>query len=190
MQLKFIFVITCAVAIHAETPVSLYAPAGWRPQVPFNLPGEFGDPVGSSVQITRARVEHAGTFNEPQVNPNYLPPKFDNSNQQPVAQPESTELPTGEQQTTPAAEYGAPNFRINYPEEDESAASLDLQQNFREGRYYIVSSNNKLQRVLYRTTEDKTGDGFTAQLRYSPVGELHDPVYKYNSLGQLERVLK
>ncbi|XP_064543805.1 uncharacterized protein LOC135432197 [Drosophila montana] len=203
MLLKVILLVTTIAGIHAESPVRApYAPAGWRPRVPFNLPSQNVAPVGSSFEISRERVEHAGTFNAPQANSNYLPPNAEvpNQQQQPVLSGNQGDILDGERQAnrqpSPAAQYGAPvdgGFRIDYPDEENPAPSTDLQSRIEEGRYYIVSSDNKLQRVLYRTVknaEDAAGDGFTAQLRYSSVGELQDPIYKYNSQGQLERVLK
>ncbi|XP_023167457.1 uncharacterized protein LOC111597128 [Drosophila hydei] len=167
--------------ISAEPPVRApYAPAGWRPRVPFSLPGN----LETSVEISRQRVEHAGTLHAAQLASNYLPPNM------PGQQPVSKQV---EDETTPSPQYGTPadgTFRIDYPEEEVPAPSSDLQRSkIKEGRYYIVADDNKLQRVLYRTVQT-AGDDLTAQLRYSAVGKLQDPVYKYNSQGQLERVLK
>lgn len=195
LSFKVILLIAAIAGIHAESPARApYAPAGWRPRVPFDLPSQNLPPVGSSFEISRERVEHAATFNAPQANSNYLPPNAEVPNQGDILERErerqATQLPS------PAAQYGAPvdgSFRIDYPDEENPAPSTDLQSRIEEGRYYIVSADNKLQRVLYRTVknaEDAAGDGFTAQLRYSSVGELQDPIYKYNSQGQLERVLK
>ncbi|EDW61027.1 uncharacterized protein [Drosophila virilis] len=193
MLLKVILLIATIAGSHAEsTARAPYAPAGWRPRVPFNLPSQNLPPVGSSFEISRERVEHAGAFNAAQANSNYLPPNAAVPNQGDILERErqANQLPS------PAAQYGAPvdgSFRIDYPDEENPAPSTDLQSRIEEGRYYIVSSDNKLQRVQYRTVknaEDAAGAGFTAQLRYSSVGELQDPIYKYNSQGQLERVLK
>lgn len=179
--LKVILVIASIAGISAESPVRApYAPAGWRPRVPFGLPGN----LESNFEISRQRVDYAGTFNEPQLNSNYLPPNTESVSKQVDAE------------TTPSPQYGAPTdapFRIDYPDEEVSAPATDLQStrqsNIKEGRYYIVSDDKKLQRVLYRTVQSP-GDDLTAQLRYSSVGKLQDPVYKYNRQGQLERVLK
>ncbi|XP_002006010.2 uncharacterized protein LOC6580150 [Drosophila mojavensis] len=189
MLLKVILVIASLAGISAESPVRApYAPAGWRPRVPFGLPGN----LESSFEISRQRVDYAGTFDEPRLDSNYLPPNtesYDAGQQAPVSKQVDGE-------TTPSPQYGAPTdapFRIDYPDEEVSAPATDLQSNRRsniqEGRYYIVSDDKKLQRVLYRTVQSP-GEDLTAQLRYSPVGKLQDPVYKYNRQGQLERVLK
>jgi len=194
-SLKVYLLIIAVVLVHAEPPVRApYSASGWRPQVPFNLPGEYLPPFGSSVEISKERVEHAGTFNAPQTNSNYLPPQFDvpQQEQQPLSSANQADTVNRDRQETPSSQYGTPadgGFRIIYPEEEDSASLNQPQANYKEGRYYVVTPDNKLQRVVYRT-EDAKGDEFTAQLRYSSVGELQDPVYKYNSQGQLERVLK
>ncbi|XP_058462945.1 uncharacterized protein LOC131437547 [Malaya genurostris] len=61
------------------------------------------------------------------------------------------------------------------------------------GQYYIVGQDNKLQRVMYSTSQsedDRRQMGFTAQLRYSPVEPIQGPVYAYNEQGQLIRIYK
>lgn len=171
LLLQVLLLIVTAVATQAELPRRApYAASGWRPQVPFSLPNEFLPPVGSTVEISQARVQHAGTFSESLPSAQQLPP-----------------------QTTPAAEYGPPGdngFKIIYPEEDElTTTTTESQSNIKTGRYYVISPDNKLQRVVYRTSQTE-GEDFTAQLKYSSVGELQDPVYKYNAQGQLQRVLK
>lgn len=160
-----------AIATQAELPRRApYAASGWRPQLPFSLPNEYVPPVGATVKISQARVQHAGTFSEPLRPAQQLPP-----------------------QTTPAAEYGPPEdngFKIIYPDEDElGTTTTESQSNIKTGRYYVISPDNKLQRVIYRTAQ-RAGEDFTAQLKYSSVGELQDPVYKYNAQGQLQRLLK
>lgn len=59
------------------------------------------------------------------------------------------------------------------------------------GQYYILSKDNTLQRVVYETTQtedDVINSGFTAQLRYSPVAPIIDPVYGYDDQGHLIRI--
>lgn len=41
-----------------------------------------------------------------------------------------------------------------------------------------------------QTEDDRRNNGFTAQLRYSPVEPIKDPVYGYNEQGQLVRIYK
>lgn len=96
----------------------------------------------------------------------------------------------------PANQYGTPDsgFKIVYPDEEEPATPKDSgepnQSSIREGRYFIISQDNKLQRVTYSSEQNGNDEDFTARLSYSTVGQLKDPVYRYNSQGQLERVLK
>lgn len=59
------------------------------------------------------------------------------------------------------------------------------------GQYYILTKDNTLQRVVYETAQtedDRINNGFTAQLRYSLVEPIRDPIYAYNAQGQLIRV--
>lgn len=59
------------------------------------------------------------------------------------------------------------------------------------GQYYILGTDNTLQRVVYvagQTEDDIINNGFTAQLRYSPVEPIRDPVYGYDDQGQLVRI--
>ncbi|XP_017468464.1 PREDICTED: uncharacterized protein LOC108360615 [Rhagoletis zephyria] len=62
------------------------------------------------------------------------------------------------------------------------------------GQYYVLGPDNRLQLVRFSTTqseeEARNNSGFTAQLRYTPVGEINDPVFKYNGQGQLVRIVK
>lgn len=62
------------------------------------------------------------------------------------------------------------------------------------GQYYVLGPDNRLQLVRFTTAqseeEARSNGGFTAQLRYTPVGEINDPVFKYNSQGQLVRIVK
>lgn len=59
------------------------------------------------------------------------------------------------------------------------------------GQYYILGKDNTLQRVVYeaiQTEDDAANNGFTAQLRYSPVEPIRDPVYGYDDEGHLVRI--
>lgn len=59
------------------------------------------------------------------------------------------------------------------------------------GQYYILGKDNTLQRVMYRTAQtedDVNSDGFTAQLHYTPVEPIRDPVYGYDDQGHLVRI--
>ncbi|KAH8279296.1 hypothetical protein KR026_005847, partial [Drosophila bipectinata] len=163
--------------------VAPYAPAGWQPSIPFNLPNQFFSPSRSNVrvEITKQRVEQVTPVDKPQSN--YLPPKKPDDSEDPI-------LPV----SLPANQYGPPDpgFRIIYPEEPSASNESDEAQpsNIREGRYFIISKDNKLQRVTFSSQQIGNDEDFTAQLSYSTVGQLKDPVYRYNNQGQLERVLK
>ncbi|XP_016995011.1 uncharacterized protein [Drosophila takahashii] len=160
-----------------------YAPAGWHPRVPFNLPTEYEPPVRQAVEITKARVDQINPVDKPQSN--YLPP-------QQVDIPDGETLPI----SRPSNQYGPPDpkFKIIYPDEEEPATPKDSagnqQPKIREGRYFVISEDNKLQRVTFSSQQNDNDEDFTAQLSYSTVGQLKDPVYRYNNQGQLMRILK
>ncbi|XP_067627303.1 uncharacterized protein [Eurosta solidaginis] len=62
------------------------------------------------------------------------------------------------------------------------------------GQYYILGPDKRFQLVRFTTSqseeEAQKNGGFTAKLRYIPVGEINDPVFKYDSRGQLVRIFK
>ncbi|KAH8280319.1 hypothetical protein KR018_002726, partial [Drosophila ironensis] len=161
----FAMVAWAAIAFAAPGRSAPYAPAGWQPRIPFSLPNEYLPPFRSSagVEITKQRVEE-------------LKPPSDGP----------------EDPIPPSNQYGSPDpgFKIIYPDEEDSLNSTDPQPNIRQGRYFIVSEDNKLQRVSFSSQQSGDSEDFTAQLSYSTVGQLRDPVYRYNRQGQLERVLK
>uniref|UniRef100_A0A1I8P8T8 DUF4794 domain-containing protein n=1 Tax=Stomoxys calcitrans TaxID=35570 RepID=A0A1I8P8T8_STOCA len=126
-------------------------------------------------------------------------------------------LPEAQQQ--PAAQYGAPinvDPRYAAPQEqqqdnidelqkqyalDALKAAVDnynrLQENtsdrITQGQYFVVNPDQTIQKVQFTTKqsdqEAETND-FTAELKYTKVGELKDPLYKYNAEGQLVRIVK
>ncbi|XP_033154996.1 uncharacterized protein LOC117137594 [Drosophila mauritiana] len=165
--------------------IAPYAPAGWHPQIPFNLPNEYVPPIrpGQEVEITKARVDQFDPVEKPK--PNYLPPKQ-------LDIPEEDIFPP----SRPSNQYGPPDpkFKIIYPDDEEPVTAKDVVDNqqpkIREGRYFVISQDNRLQRVTFSSQQNENAEDFTAQLTYSTVGQLKDPVYRYNSQGQLERVLK
>lgn len=190
--LKLLLLLPFVAIVQAEVDftggrIAPYAPTGWHPQIPFNLPNEYVPAIRSSqgVEITKARVDQFDPVEKPQ--PNYLPP-----NQLDI--PEEEILPT----SRPSNKYGPadPKFKIIYPDDEEPVTAKNIVDNqqpkIREGRYFVISQDNKLQRVSFSSQQnaDADADDFTAQLTYSTVGQLKDPVYRYNRQGQLERVLK
>ncbi|CAD7012795.1 uncharacterized protein LOC101449477 [Ceratitis capitata] len=62
------------------------------------------------------------------------------------------------------------------------------------GQYYVLGLDNRLQLVRYTTTqseaEARTDGSFTANLHYTPLGEIKNPIFKSNSRGQLQRIVK
>ncbi|XP_034650280.1 uncharacterized protein LOC117889880 [Drosophila subobscura] len=176
MLAKFIPLIALLSIVRCELPVGRraapYAAAGWQPRVPFNLPNEYLPPSrarGSGVEISKERVELAGKVKPPQTN--YLTTTQ-------LVGTEAEALPESILGTavSPSAPEPDPAFKIIYPDDEESASADQQQSNIREGRYYIVAKDNKIQRVSFRALQQLDGDeDFTAQLRYSTVGQLQDP---------------
>lgn len=84
---------------------------------------------------------------------------------------------------------------------DETPSSVDTEENDGDdaviavanasGRYYLLGKDNTLQRVVYQTMQtedDRTMNGFTAHLHYSPVEPIRDPIYGYDDKGHLVRI--
>lgn len=101
--------------------------------------------------------------------------------------------------------YGPPSTQGSYPyppsppvhETDDEAEPDNITDptvvavSNASGQYYILGKDNTLQRVAYeaiQTEDDVTNNGFTAQLRYSPVDPIRDPVYGYDDEGHLVRI--
>lgn len=62
-----------------------------------------------------------------------------------------------------------------------------------QGQYFVVNPDQSIQKVQFTTkqTEEESKDNnFSAELKYTKVGELKDPLYKYNAEGQLVRIVK
>lgn len=109
----------------------------------------------------------------------------------------------------PALEYGAPAYSQNNNEEElEKQYALDalnaavqnynrLQENnndkIAQGQYFVVNPDHSIQKVKFTTkkSDDETKQNdFTAELKYTKVGEINDPLYKYTAEGQLVRIVK
>ncbi|KFB37808.1 AGAP012043-PA-like protein [Anopheles sinensis] len=134
---------------------------------------------------------------------------FQQEQQQQVVQPQPVQQP--QQQATPAETYGPPeqepaelpatteqpdvqqeDGEDDYDGDEESGPVVAVANAF-SGQYYILGPDNTLQRVVYstmQTDEDRLVNGFSAQLKYSPVDPIRDPVYTYNEQGQLIRIYK
>ncbi|XP_070490566.1 uncharacterized protein [Chironomus tepperi] len=137
----------------------------------------------------------------------YGPPKAE--------QPVTTEFP---QRNEPEQPQNFPNKNINNNNDDDDdesseelsdesdeqpviavanaqayAKQISATQQGQYGQYYILLPDNSLQKVRYATgqnDEDRQINGFSAQLRYSPVEPIKDPVYGYDEQGKLVRLFK
>lgn len=114
-----------------------------------------------------------------------------------------------ESQHKPAPQYGAPAQAQSSSEEElEKQFALDalnaavqhynrLQENdidkIAQGQYFVVNPDHSIQKVNFTTkkSDDITKQNdFTAELKYTKVGEINDPLYKYTAEGQLVRIVK
>uniref|UniRef100_A0A1Y9J099 DUF4794 domain-containing protein n=1 Tax=Anopheles quadriannulatus TaxID=34691 RepID=A0A1Y9J099_ANOQN len=121
---------------------------------------------------------------QPQAVPaeTYGPPEQEEEQQQPEEQPATTEQPQVPQDESDD----------DYDEDDAGRTVVAVSNAF-SGQYYILAPDNTLQRVIYSTMvtdEDRQVNGFSAQLKYSPVDPIRDPVYTYDEQGQLVRIYK
>ena len=109
----------------------------------------------------------------------------------------------------PALVYGAPgNIDSLREEELEKQFALEalkaavdnynrLQENnndkIAQGQYFVVNPDHSIQKVKFTTKKSKDESrptDFSAELNYTKVGEINDPLYKYTSEGQLVRIVK
>uniref|UniRef100_T1PIQ0 Cuticle protein n=1 Tax=Musca domestica TaxID=7370 RepID=T1PIQ0_MUSDO len=117
----------------------------------------------------------------------------------------------------PAAQYGAPinidprqagHDRQQDEDEIQKHYALDalnaaienynrLQENqsdrISQGQYFVVNPDHSIQKVQFTTKQSEAeakDNDFTAELKYTKVGEIKDPLYKYNAEGQLVRIVK
>ncbi|XP_075167426.1 uncharacterized protein LOC142239523 [Haematobia irritans] len=122
-----------------------------------------------------------------------------------------------ETQPKPAAQYGAPiNVDPRYAGSEQQDNIDELQKQYAldalnaavdnynrlqekssdritQGQYFIVNPDQTIQKVQFttkQTEQEADANDFTAELKYSKVGELKDPLYKYNAEGQLVRIVK
>lgn len=127
---------------------------------------------------------------------------------------QQTEVQPQQAYGSPQQAYGPPQPKEqevtdvpDYSEEDEDHTESETEDASEEdqepviavansatnGQYYVLGQNNLLQKVVFMTSQtedDRRNNGFTAQLRYSPVEPIKDPVYGYNEQGQLVRIYK
>ncbi|GAB0086981.1 uncharacterized protein DMENIID0001_012220 [Sergentomyia squamirostris] len=169
-----------------------------RQGVPTTNPPRFNPPQ-SSRQRVQQQSRLRGQYNDPQQFEIARNLKFGQVGQL------RANVQFGRQQAGPQQEYGPPTrtFRPQAePQPEDDAEENDEPDNNGQtvfsvansatsGQYYVLTPDNTLQRVMFltsQTEEDRRRNGYTAQLRYSPVQPITDPVYIYNEQGQLVRV--
>ncbi|XP_050081199.1 uncharacterized protein LOC126568725 [Anopheles maculipalpis] len=111
----------------------------------------------------------------------YGPPEQEEEPQQPEEQPVTTEQPQ------------VPQDESEDDYDENTGRTVVAVSNSFSGQYYILAPDNTLQRVVFSTMvtdEDRQVNGFSAQLKYSPVDPIRDPVYTYDEQGQLVRIYK
>lgn len=119
---------------------------------------------------------------QPQPAQTYGVPDQDDTDQETEEQPEDAI------QTTPQ-----PDADDDEDDQNTDGRTVLAVANSFSGQYYILGTDNTLQRVTYATSQsddDIRKMGFTAQLRYAPVEPITGPVYAYNEEGQLVRIYK
>uniref|UniRef100_A0A182PV58 DUF4794 domain-containing protein n=1 Tax=Anopheles epiroticus TaxID=199890 RepID=A0A182PV58_9DIPT len=138
-----------------------------------------------ALPAVRGNVFQQQVVQQPQAVPaeTYGPPEQEEEEQQqPEEQPVTTEQPQAPQDDNDD----------DYDEDDAGRTVVAVSNSF-SGQYYILAPDNTLQRVIYSTMvtdEDRQVNGFSAQLKYSPVDPIRDPVYTYDEQGQLVRIYK
>jgi len=126
----------------------------------------------------------APQFQRQQVNTVYGPP----ATQGPYPYPPSPPVHETSDERTAEKPFGTDEAES---EETTDPTTVIAVSNASTGQYYILGKDNSLQRVVYeaiQTEDDAVNNGFTAQLRYSPVEPIRDPVYGYDDEGHLVRI--
>ncbi|XP_058067381.1 uncharacterized protein LOC131216818 [Anopheles bellator] len=187
----------------SEQPKGFQQRARLRQQSVNQVPTNFGQRQTGVFPISgqlRALPAASSTFSRQQVaQPQTLGPQ---QSRQPVpaetyGPPEQEEQvpeePTVTTQATDAAQDNG-DGSVNEDEyEDDAGRTVVAIANGVSGQYYILSPDNTLQRVMYtaaQTDDDRLVNGFSAQLKYSPVEPISDPIYAYDEQGQLVRIYK
>lgn len=134
----------------------------------------------------------ATSYGVPQTQ--YGPPQ-----QEAVLPPTTTVNPaedSGEDESQEPQEPPQEGQTEDYDESNEGGpvvAISNASDNASRGQYYILAPDNTLQKVVFMTSqteEDRRNNGFSAQLKYSPVTPIRDPIYAYNEQGQLVRIYR
>uniref|UniRef100_A0A182NPR7 TPR_REGION domain-containing protein n=1 Tax=Anopheles dirus TaxID=7168 RepID=A0A182NPR7_9DIPT len=161
-------------------------------QQPFNrqLPANFAQrpffPVSGQLRALPAvqgsifQQQQQQQQVQPQTQPQAVPAETYGPPEQEEVQPE--EPVTTEQPHEVAQEESEDDY------EHDAGRPVVAVANAFSGQYYILSPDNTLQRVVYSTMitdEDRQANGFSAQLKYSPVDPIRGPVYTYDEQGQL-----
>uniref|UniRef100_A0A9I3GJ70 DUF4794 domain-containing protein n=1 Tax=Anopheles farauti TaxID=69004 RepID=A0A9I3GJ70_9DIPT len=168
-----------------QQPFNRQLPANFaqRPLFPVSgqlrvLPGVQGNVFQQQQQQQQVQQP------QPQANPQAVPAETYGPPEQEEAQPED---PVTTEQPQVVQEESEDDY------EDDAGRSVVAVANAFSGQYYILAPDNTLQRVVYSTMitdEDRQANGFSAQLKYSPVDPIRDPVYTYDEQGQLVRIYK
>ncbi|KAL9922694.1 uncharacterized protein ACN427_003131 [Glossina fuscipes fuscipes] len=120
----------------------------------------------------------------------YGVPKTNNTQQQQQLQINTEDLQ--KLQALQALNYALENYN-KLQDSNNNNNNVNVGQAITKGQYFVLNPDNTIQQVSYTTTQDENeakSQDFTAQLKYTKVGELNDPLYKYSELGQLVRVVK
>lgn len=181
-----------------QRPAAQYGPPNYNIDPRNNRPSsQYDGPNIYEPQQKPAQQYGAPNYDIPQKPAQqYGVPSYDSGNLDQQQQPQK-----------PALQYGPP-ADYNEEEEQEKQFALDalnaavknynrLQEDNSEkiaqGQYFVVNPDHSIQKVKFTTSksndETKPND-FTAELKYTKVGEINDPLYKYTAEGQLVRIVK
>lgn len=121
------------------------------------------------------------------------PTAVQNPNLNPYPQPVAPVSPHTEtdDHVTPCADTNTDTTNNNGDDDNDPTDPTVIAVANANGQYYILSKDNTLQRVIYRTQQtkdDSINNGFTAHLRYSLVKPIRDPIYGYDDQGHLVRI--
>lgn len=98
--------------------------------------------------------------------------------------------PSTEDESQPEVTTPEKPETVEYKDDDEGESNIAISTAIaRQGQYYVLQPNGKLQKVTYRTTVDPKNKSspIISNLKYEYVSPIKDPIYSYQN-GQLVRI--
>lgn len=142
-----------------EAPAAPYPPSGWKPS-------------GQEFRLPARQQQIPSTVYGPPPASYGPPPEYGPPDVPTTTEAESENVTT----EVPDAEGNTESSRLTKARKTER-----LQEE--KGVYYIYHPNGFLQKVIYSTKNDLQNMAYTAQIRYTDVEPIRDPVFTYDPVS-------